>query len=178
MKKLAHDAIPRVAPANIGEVVRFPIVVLLEDIRSAHNVGAILRTADALLVREVLLAGITPGGDHKGVHKSALGAQDFVPWRRIESTTSEIKHLKTLGYTVAALEITDSPQPTESLLIGAYPICLVVGNEVAGISEATLNECDFALELPQLGVKQSLNVSIATAVMMFDLQRRYRTLTQ
>jgi len=136
-----------------------------------------MRTADAILAREVILSGYSPDGNHKGVHKSALGAQDFVPWRQVENAVDEIHRLKQNGYTVAALEITDSPTVAADLPESAFPLCLVAGNEVAGVSDDTLNACDFAIELPQLGVKQSLNVSVAVGIMLFDLLRHYRNLT-
>ncbi len=176
MRKLAHEEIRRVDPSKISTIDRHPVCVLLENIRSAHNVGAILRSADGALAAEVILAGITPDGNHKGVNKSALGAQEFVPWRRCDDAVSVVKTLRTMGYTVAALELTDTPTTSDDLTSGNFPLCLVVGNELTGISDELLAECDLALEIPQFGAKQSLNVSVALGIALFDVVRRYRSL--
>jgi tRNA G18 (ribose-2'-O)-methylase SpoU len=176
MRKLAHEKIRRVDPSEISSIKRHPVCVLLENIRSAHNVGAILRSADGALAAEVILGGITPDGNHKGVNKSALGAQEFVPWRRCDDAVSAVRSLKTEGYTVVALELTDTPTTSNDLTSEDFPLCLVVGNEVTGISDDLLAECDLALEIPQYGAKQSLNVSVALGIALFDVVRRYRSL--
>lgn len=173
MKKLRHDEIPRLSADEMTRLPRFPVSVLLEDIRSAHNVGSILRTADAIRASEVILAGVTASGDHRRVHKSALGAQDVVPWRCVDSALSAVKQARDQGLTIIALEITDDPVDLNELSEEIFPILLVVGNEVSGVSDAILASCDFAIELPQFGVKQSLNVSVAAGIALFDLLRLY-----
>jgi len=173
MKKLLHDEIPRLTLEETKKVDRYPISILLENIRSVHNVGSVLRTADAVRAREVILAGVTAPGDHRGVHKSALGAQEAVPWRCCEDPIQEIDNARNLGYTIVALEITDDPIDLTSVSKEIFPILLVIGNEVSGVSDSLLAACDFAIELPQYGMKQSLNVSVATGIVLYDLLRLY-----
>jgi tRNA G18 (ribose-2'-O)-methylase SpoU len=177
MKQLAHTDIPRLRQAELAETVRHPVVLLLDRIRSAQNVGALLRTADGLGLSEVIMTGFTPDGDHKAVHKSALSAQHFIPWRKEQHAVDVIHSFKQDGWTIAALEITDTPSDVSSLSSNDFPLLLILGNEVDGVSEELLAICDIALELPQYGAKQSLNVSVATGVICYDLVRRYRTLS-
>ena len=176
MRKLAHHQIPRLAESDIDSAERHPVVVLLENIRSAHNVGSIFRTADALRIDRIILSGFTPDPGHKGVRKSALGAGDFVPWSRTEDAAGSVQELAAEGYTVAALEITDTPTDPRSLSLKRFPLLMVVGNEVEGVSETLLARSDLALELPQYGINQSLNVSVAAGVALYDVVRTYRSL--
>ena len=173
MKKLQHKEIPRLTLSETKKADRYPISILLENIRSAHNVGSVLRTADAIRAQEVILAGVTAPGDHRGVHKSALGAQDAVPWRCCDDPLQEIKQARNLGFTIIALEITDDPVDLSTVSKDIFPILLLIGNEVTGVSDALLSECDFAIELPQYGMKQSLNVSVAAGIALYDLLRLY-----
>lgn len=149
---------------------------MVENVRSAFNVGSILRTSDALRVQHVYLAGFTPGGDHKGVHKSALGAQDSVPWSSVPDAVAILRHLRGKGYTLAAAEITDTPATSQDLEAGDYPLALVVGNEVTGVSDEVLALADMAIELPQFGTKHSLNVAVAFGVIGYDVIRRWNDL--
>jgi tRNA G18 (ribose-2'-O)-methylase SpoU len=176
MQVLAHNDIPRLDPAMLSDARRHPVMLLLDHIRSAHNVGSMLRTADALLLNRVVMSGFTPDGTHRGVHKSALGAQDLVPWHSVEDTLEAIHSLRKEGWTIAALEITTKPARIEQLEPDDYPLVIVAGNEVDGVSPEVLRACDMALELPQFGAKQSLNVSVAAGVLCYDAVRHYRSL--
>lgn len=173
MRKLEHEEIPRISPSDLRVAQRYPISILLEDIRSAHNVGSIFRTADAVRAERVILAGVTASADHKGVHKSALGAQDVVPWIHTTDPVTTIRQAKSEGTTVVGVEITDSPVDIKQFGMEIFPIMLVVGNELTGISEHVLAECDYAIELPQFGMKQSLNVSVAAGIALYDILRVY-----
>jgi len=177
MRRLRHEEIQRLQPQALPEVERHPVVILLENIRSAHNVGSILRTADALRLESVFCCGFTPDGSHRAVHKEAHGAQDTVPWSHAQDPLSLVHRLKKEGYTIAALEITDTPSDASALTSSCFPLCIVAGNEVTGVSDEVSEECDIALEIPQYGVKQSLNVSVATGVMLYDVVRSFRSLT-
>ena len=174
IRKLDHLEIPRLSPNSLDQHERHPIRVLLHDIRSAHNVGAVLRTADGAFIEEVIISGFTPTPDHKSVIKTALGAQDFVPWRHISDVPTEIKNLKQQGYLIAALEITTNSIEIDSLTQAQFPICLIAGNEVDGVEDALIEFADVALEIPQYGAKQSLNVSVAVGIALFDLVRQFR----
>ena len=178
MRKLRHDEIPRRDAAAMAALPRHPITVVLDDVRSLYNVGSILRTSDAALVEEVVCCGITGTPDHRGIHKTALGAQDTVPWSYEEDPLRVVRRLRRAGHTVAVLEITDEPTPPRSVGAAHFPLCLVVGSEVRGVRDAVVAEADLALEIPQFGTKQSLNVAVAYGIAVFDVVRRYRHLRQ
>ena len=173
MKKLAHAEIPRMSPSELMKSDRFPITLLLENIRSAHNVGSLIRTADAIRAQRVILGGVTAPASHRGVHKSALGAQDVVPWEHVQDPLALVDEARAKGTTVIGLEITDSPTDLDTLSKEIFPIMLVVGNEVDGISDELLSRCHHAIEIPQYGMKQSLNVSVAGGIALYDLLRIY-----
>lgn len=175
MKKLPHHAIPRPAPDALRHLERRPVSVLLHDVRSAHNVGSVFRTADAFRIGEVLLSGYTPDPDDKKVHKTALGAETTVPWRRVSDAQRELTGCTAAGVLVAALEITDESVDIRDLPLLSQPVLLLAGNEVDGIPQTLLDLCDRAVEIPQYGAKQSLNVSVAVAVALFELTRRFRS---
>jgi tRNA G18 (ribose-2'-O)-methylase SpoU len=177
MRKLDPPEIPRPDAAALASAPRNPVRIVLENVRSAFNVGSILRTSDALRIDHVYLCGYTPDGSHPGVHKAALGAQDTVPWSRWPGVEEALRDARSSGYSVAALEITDTPTPVRKLEVRHFPLCLVLGNEVDGVSDLALGLCDLAIELPQFGAKHSLNVAVAFGVAGYDLVRRYRELT-
>ena len=171
MKKLAPSEMRRT-----GAGPRRPVRAIVDNVRSAFNVGSILRTADALGLQHVYLAGFTADGNHPGVHKSALGAQDTVPWSVCRTAKDAIDDARSSGCTIVALEITDSPTSFAELKTEHFPVCLVVGNELEGVGEAVLAQCDLAIELPQYGVKHSLNVAVAFGVAGYDLVRHHNSL--
>ena len=176
MRKLKHHEIPRPAPEAVASLSKHPIVGLLNDIRSLHNVGSMFRTSDAALIEEMVLTGITGTPAHHGLHKTALGAQDTVTWTYEKDAVSAAHRLRAEGYTLAVLEITDEPTPLSSVAPDHFPLCLAVGNEVDGVSRELVNLADVALEIPQYGAKQSLNVAVAYGVALFELVRQYRRL--
>jgi tRNA G18 (ribose-2'-O)-methylase SpoU len=173
MRKLEHAEIVRPSLEELSRLERFPIYVILDDIRSAHNVGSILRTADAVRAQHVYLCGVTPDGTHRGVHKSALGAQDAVPWSHHARASEVAVKLGAEGVRLIALEHTDSPENIESIRPEQFPVALMLGNEVDGLSEDLVRLSDCALEIPQYGIKQSLNVSVAAGVALFGLLTRF-----
>ena len=172
LRKLPFHEIPRPSLAEVGALARHRLTVVLDDVRSAHNVGAILRTSDALLVEHVICCGITPSPEHRGVAKTALGAQDSVPWTAGADVAETLDRLGADGYTRVALEIAEGSEPIEAFGTNDFPLALVVGNEVTGVGDAAMARCDRALELPQYGAKQSLNVSVAFGIAAFGLIER------
>jgi tRNA G18 (ribose-2'-O)-methylase SpoU len=174
MRKLKHEEIPRLSTEEVEQAPRHPVVVVVDNVRSIYNVGSIFRTSDAVHIRHLYLTGITGTPDHRGVHKTALGAQDTVPWSHHRDAEALVSHLRAESYTIAALEITDSPTLTDAIETEHFPLCLIVGNEIFGVSEALLALSDLALELPQYGSKQSLNVAVAYGIAVYDLVRNYR----
>ncbi len=177
MRKLKHHQIPRPDPEALAALPRHPVSVLVDNVRSIYNVGSMFRTSDAARIEHLYLTGITGTPEHRKLHKTALGAQDTVPWSHHEDPHPVLQRLRAEGCTVAVLEITDAPTRTQEVSDDDFPLCLVVGNELHGVSDAIVEEADLALEIDQFGSKQSLNVSVAYGIAVFDLVRRYRKLT-
>lgn len=174
MRKLQHEEISRLAPADITRARRHPIIVVLDNVRSLYNVGSIFRTSDAALIEKLYLTGITGTPENRGLQKTALGAQDTVPWAYTADPIPLVSQLKRQGHTIAVLEITDRPTPTTALHYSAFPLCLVVGNELTGVRDEIIQIANVALEIPQYGTKQSLNVAVAYGIAVYDLVRRFR----
>jgi len=151
-----------------------PIVVVAHDIRSAYNVGAIFRTADSAGLAHVYLSGISAPADHRGVIKTALGAQDSVPWTQTEDLHALLRQLADDGFTVAALERTESAIELAEVDPDQFPLALVLGNEVTGVPDDVLAATDLVIGIPQYGVKKSLNVSVAFGVAAYGLVARLR----
>ncbi len=178
MRKLKHHEIPRVAPEALTSLKRHPIVVIVDNVRSLHNVGSLFRTADACALEAIILTGITPTPEHPGIHKTALGAQDFVPWKYIPDPAEAAQYVKKQGYTLAALELTDTPTYIEELQAEHFPLALIIGHEVHGVRDDVLEQADLALEIPQYGAKQSLNVAVAFGIAAHNLVQHWRKLQE
>ena len=155
-----------------------PIAVVAHDLRSAHNVGSVFRTADSAGLAHVYLSGFTPTPDHRGVAKTALGAQDAVPWTHASDLDGLLRRLRADGWRIAALERTDDAVEPADVLADAFPLALVLGNEVAGVPPDVLAAADLVVGLPQYGVKSSLNVSVAFGVAAYGLVGRYRSVAR
>ncbi len=177
MRKLEHEEIPRLQPDNAADVQRHPIVAVADNVRSIHNVGSFFRSADGAWIEKMYLTGITGTPANRALHKTALGAQDTVPWSHDSDITRVLTALKKQGYRIVSLELTDSPTLVDDLDASHFPLALVVGNELTGVQPDVLALTDYALEIPQYGTKQSLNVSVAFGIALFDLVRLYRTST-
>ena len=169
MRKLRHEEIDRPSLETVRLIPRHPITVILDNVRSVHNVGSIFRTSDGALIERIILTGITATPEHPQVHKAALGAQDTVPWNYEPKATVAIGNLRKLGYMIAALELTDSPMVISALTREQFPLCLLVGNELSGVDEHLIDQADCALEIPHYGAKHSLNVAVAYGIAIFDL---------
>jgi 23S rRNA (guanosine2251-2'-O)-methyltransferase len=172
MKKILTRC--RKPPEHQNELftARFPIHVVLEDIRSLYNVGAIFRTADAARVDSVHLCGITGRPPRKEIAKTALGAQDTVPWEYFETACDSILTLKNRGVTVIAVEHTDESRPVWTADF-SFPAAFVFGYELEGIRLDTLKMCDGVIDIPMFGFKGSLNVGISCAVVLYEALRRF-----
>ncbi len=177
MRKLRHDEIPRARPEAMDALPRHPVTVVVDNVRSIHNVGSMFRTSDAARIEHLYLTGITGTPENRRLHKTALGAQDTVPWSHHADPAAVLDTLRTKGYTLGVLEITDAPTPLHEVSLEHFPIGLVVGNELHGVDEALVQKADVAFEIEQFGSKHSLNVAVAYGIAVFDLVRRYRTLT-
>jgi len=149
-----------------------PLVVVMDNIRSMHNVGSVFRTADAFLISGICLCGFTPQPPHRDIHKTALGATDSVDWLYYENTSDAVLALKERGFKVLAIEQTEG-----SILLNEYvqsnmPLAFVFGNEVDGVSDEVIQLCDGVIEIPQWGMKHSLNISVAAAVVLWEFVRK------
>jgi len=167
----------RESPVSLEEALRrprHPIVVVLDNLRSLYNVGAIFRASDGAWIQKLYLGGITGRPPHRAIEKTALGATNSVPWAYVADPVPLVRHLKAEGYTVVALERTDRSLPYDEFPPSGFPACLVMGNEVTGVSPALLELVDLAIEVPQYGYKTSLNVATAYAVAVYGLVQVYR----
>lgn len=176
MRKLRHEEIPRPDPDRVDSLPKHPISVVVDNVRSIYNVGSMFRTSDAALIEKIYLTGITGTPENRALHKTALGAQDTVEWTYADDGPAVVRRLKASGYTIGILEITDRPTYTTDVNESVFPLCLVVGNELYGVDTEIISQADLALEIPQYGAKQSMNVAVAYGIAVFDLVRAYRTL--
>jgi tRNA G18 (ribose-2'-O)-methylase SpoU len=177
MRKLLHDEISqnRSTVETIDEVKKLPVYVILSSIRSSYNVGSIFRTSDGAMIEKLYLCGYTPHPPKKEVLKTALGAQKSVTWEYVKEAKDVILQLKSRGVKIAALELTEGSIPHYSFSHANFPVALLVGNEIKGVSQELLDLCDFALEIPQYGIKQSLNVAVAYGIAVFELRKIFDT---
>jgi tRNA G18 (ribose-2'-O)-methylase SpoU len=159
-------------PEMFQKVPRQPITVLLDNLRSAFNVGSIIRTADCALVEKVVFCGITAHPPHSKLEKTALGALPYVPWEYQPTLDDAVQSLKERGIPVIALETTN-----QSKMIWNYqfplPVGLILGNEALGVSEEIFNKVDDIVEIPMLGFKNSINVAVAFGITVYEIQRQY-----
>lgn len=175
MKKLTHKEIldERLTPEEALVSDKFPISLILHNIRSLYNVGSLFRTSDSANVNELILCGFTPRPPRKEIEKTALGAVDSVKWKYFEDIKDAIKEQKAKGVKVIALELTDKKRDYTSLEKNDYPLCLVLGNELVGIDDDILELCDDAVEIPMFGVKHSLNVSVSAGIAVYEAVRKW-----
>ena len=173
MKKLTHEEISRNRSTldAIPQVEKLPVYVLLNSIRSSYNVGSIFRTSDGVMIEKLFLCGYTPHPPKKEVLKTALGSQDSVQWEYVKDPKEVVISLKEKGVKICALELTSTSKPYYNISKNDFPICLIVGNEISGVSQGLLDLCDYSIEIPQFGIKQSLNVAVAYGIAVFDLRR-------
>lgn len=177
MKKLTHEEISlnRSTIETIGTVKKMPVYVLLNSIRSSYNVGSIFRTSDGAMIEKLFLCGYTPAPPKKEVLKTSLGSQDSVAWEYVKDPKEVVLSLKEKGIKICALELTSKSKTYYDVSSSDFPLCLIVGNEISGVAQDLLDLCDFSIEIPQYGIKQSLNVAVAYGISVFDLRRIYDT---
>lgn len=170
-RKLLNIELDRVTPQQYKNLPESGLVLVLDNIRSAHNVGSAFRSGDSFKADKVWLCGICACPPSAEIHKTALGAEDSLPWEKVEDTLEAVRRLKAEGYTVVAAE-----QTTESLMLNDFrpepgrKYAVVFGNEVSGVRQDVVDECDFCLEIPQFGTKHSLNVSVSIGVILWHFR--------
>jgi 23S rRNA (guanosine2251-2'-O)-methyltransferase len=169
MRKLTHAEIAgkRLSATEIDNLERFPVSVLLDNIRSLYNVGSIFRSADGARVRELILTGYTPTPPRREIEKTALGATSTVPWRFCRDPMEAVASIKKSGARLCVVEHTDGSRPYDALGAGDLPVCLVIGNEITGIRKEIIAAADMAVEIPMYGMKQSLNAAVAFGIVVF-----------
>lgn len=153
--------------------LREHFILWLHDIRSLHNVGAAFRNADAFGIKELWLSGFTPTPPRPEITKTAIGAEEYVEWKNVEDEIEQVRQLKKDGYKILALEQTTKSIPINDYEISGAPVCLILGNEVTGVDEHLLPEIDTAVEIPQFGMKHSLNVSVASGVALYAFYEKF-----
>lgn len=169
MKKLKNEELGRLSPEEFKNAEKIPAVLVLDDVRSAMNVGSAFRTSDAFRLEKIYLCGITAKPPHREINKTALGAQDAVAWEHKESIESCISDLKNAGYQIVAVEQADeSTSLLEFKISKENKYAFVFGNEVFGVNNHVVESADTVLEIPQFGTKHSLNISVSIGVVLWD----------
>ncbi|AMR42411.1 RNA methyltransferase [Elizabethkingia anophelis] len=169
VEKLKLEELGRVDIETFKQSEKIPVIVLLDGIRSMNNVGAVFRTADAFIIEKVVLCGITPQPPHREIHKAALGATESVDWYYENNVTDALQKLKSEGYKILAIEqTTGSIALNEQVISKDEKYVVIMGNEVDGVSDEALALCDGFIEIPQLGTKHSLNVSVCAGIIMWE----------
>ena len=170
MRKLKNSELNRLSVKEFKEVEKHPIIVVLDNIRSLNNIGSVFRTSDAFLLEKIYLCGITAQPPHKDIHKTALGATESVAWEYMADTIDCLERLKNEGYYCLAIE-----QAENSLMLDKFDssqhekIAVFFGNEVKGVQQAIIDKCDNCIEIPQLGTKHSLNISVSAGVVLWEM---------
>lgn len=175
MRKLKITELNRLTPEEFKRIPKLPLVVVLDDIRSLHNIGSVFRTADAFCIACVYLCGITATPPHPEMHKTALGAEFTVDWKYVKHTVDAVEELKQEGYTVYAIEQAEhSVMLNELSLDSSKKYAIVMGNEVKGVKQEVIDHADGCIEIPQYGTKHSLNVSVTAGIVIWDLFNKLR----
>ena len=169
MRKLKNEELLRLDIAAFKKATKTPLVIVLDDIRSLNNIGSVFRSSDAFLIEKIYLCGITATPPHKDIRKTALGATESVSWEYASNALDLVKKLEASGYVSLAIE-----QAENATMLHEYNIdqsqkyALIFGNEVKGVSQAVVDECDDVLEIPQYGTKHSLNISVSVGLVVWQ----------
>ncbi len=173
MKKLSMDELNRKSVDEFKQADKIPIIVVLENIRSAYNVGSVFRTSDAFLLEAIYITGYTCIPPHKEIKKTALGAEDSMIWKHFANASEAIVDLKQDGYKVYAVEQAMNSYALQNVdFKNEDKIAVIFGNEVTGVEQTTIEQCEGCIEIPQLGMKHSLNIATAAGVVLWELVRR------
>ncbi len=172
MRKLSMDELNRLSVEDFKQTDKMPFIVVLENIRSAYNVGSVFRTADAFLLEAIYICGYTCCPPHKEIKKTALGAEETVAWKHFINSSEAILELKEMGYKVFSVEQASGSTMLNNLNFDVTDkIAVIFGNEVTGVEQTTIQQSEGCIEIPQFGMKHSLNISTAAGVVMWELVR-------
>lgn len=174
MRKLKITELNRISVNEFKESHKMPLVVVLDDVRSLHNVGSVFRSSDAFRVESIYLCGITAVPPQPEIHKTALGAEDTVDWKYYQSAVEAVDNLKANGYKVFAIEQVEGSVMLDKLELDfTEKYAVVLGNEVKGVQQEVVDHCDGCIEIPQYGTKHSLNVSVTAGIIVWEFANRY-----
>jgi tRNA G18 (ribose-2'-O)-methylase SpoU len=178
MRKLTHDeiSINRKKIPDLINYKRNPVYVVCDNIRSIFNVGSVFRTSDGAFIEKLFLTGYTPCPPRKEIDKVALGATLSVPWEYYETPLEIVLKLKEQGVKICVLELTDKERLYWEVCKEDFPLCLVIGNELTGVSREVIEAADFSVQIPMNGIKQSLNVSVAYGIAIYEIIRKCKDL--
>ncbi len=172
LRKLKVTEMHRLTVDEFKESRKLPLVVVLDEVRSLHNIGAVFRTSDAFLVNSIYLCGITATPPHPEMHKTALGAEYTVDWKYFKNTEDAVNELHTMGYTVFAIEQCEGSTMLDRLVLETDKrYAVVLGNEVKGVKQEVVDMCDGCIEIPQFGTKHSLNVSVTAGIILWEFAK-------
>lgn len=174
MRKIRNEDLNRLTKEAFQEAKKLPVTLVLDNIRSLNNVGSIFRTADAFLIEHLFLCGVTGTPPNKEIEKTALGATETVSWQHYTTTSDAIKYLKEQGYTIYAVEQVENSIALQNFSYNlSQKTALVLGNEVYGVEQDIVHLCDGSIEIPQLGTKHSLNVSVSAGIVVWEFARTF-----
>nr|WP_309757074.1 RNA methyltransferase [Flavobacterium sp.] len=174
MRKLENSELERKSIEDFKQAQKTPLILVLDDIRSLHNIGSVFRTADAFLIEKIYLCGITATPPNKEIHKTALGATETVVWEHYENVITVIEKLKADDVMTLAIEQVESAVFLQNFEIQkGKKYALVFGNEVHGVSQEAVALCDGCIEIPQLGTKHSLNIAVSAGIVVWDLFKQF-----
>lgn len=173
MKKKLVTEMGRMGREEFVKADKLPLIVVLDNIRSLHNVGSVFRTSDAFRVERIMLCGITATPPQAEIHKTALGAEDVVEWQYFPDTMQAVDALRADGYTLLAIEQVEGSKSLQSFVAEAGKrYAVILGNEVKGVQQQVVDACDEAIEIPQFGTKHSLNVSVTGGIVIWEFARK------
>lgn len=172
MRKLSMDELGRMSVEEFKQAPKTPVIAVLDNIRSMHNVGSVFRTADAFLIEGIFLCGYTPQPPHRDINKTALGATETVDWIVFSTAAEAVHQLKAKGYKVYAIEQTEGSVSLEKFTTDDNEkIAVVFGNEIEGVNDEVLQRVDGSIEIPQYGMKHSLNISVAAGIVLWEIAK-------
>ena len=175
MRKLKITELNRISIGEFKEADKLPLVVVLDDIRSLHNIGSVFRTADAFRIECIYLCGITATPPHPEMHKTALGAEFTVDWKYVNNAVETVDNLRSEGYVVYSVEQAEGSIMLDELTLDrSKKYAVVMGNEVKGVQQEVIDHSDGCIEIPQYGTKHSLNVSVTAGIVMWDLFKKLK----
>lgn len=175
MQKKTMDELGRVSASEMKAMAKHPVIVILDDVRSMHNVGSAFRTCDAFAAEAIYLCGYTPTPPHRDIHKTALGATETVTWQHHPTTAEAVRTARDNGYKIYAVEQAHNSTMLNSFTLANEKIALIFGNEVSGVNSDVMQMTDGCIEIPQWGAKHSLNIAVSVGVVLWEIVRKKQT---